>query len=154
MIPPSSSSIGRIARNLRRAAIAVVIAACGSSCGGTSPQVQVAEMYVSVAAEDGYEVDPACVSEEMEAMSEADARALVDAGLDGNADLSEAGIDVLTGVANRCIDVVEYLDRLVADYSDDPTVDPECIRASLADQPSVDAIDRATEVAVQRCRVG
>lgn len=137
-------------------AISVVVGAITANllvgCGGTSPQVQVAEMYVSVATESGYRVEPSCVSKVMSEMTDADADALVEAGLDGNADLSEAGIDVLTAVANQCIDVGEYLDKLIADYSNDPNVDPLCLRSALEDLTSVDAIDRATESAVQGCR--
>lgn len=141
--------------NRRRVGAAILAAIIGlNGCGG-APRAEVAEMYVSVATENGFDVDPDCVERVLGAMDDDDVNKLSEAGLDGNADLTEQGYKVLlTDIPNQCIDVNQYRDNLLKELAADPTVDVDCVAAALADATSADDVDRALDSAVRACSGG
>lgn len=121
---------------------------------GEAPRADVAEMFVSVASEDGFDVQTDCVEGVLGAMSDDDVNKLNDAGLDGAADLSEQGVGVLTDIRNQCIDVDQFVDSVVADLQANPVtqdVDIECVRDGLSGSTSVDDVDRALEKLLVLC---
>ncbi len=85
---------------------ALALAACGDDDGGGSPQDEVADLLLGdLEGEDleGVEVDEDCIRDVTGQLSDEDAQAIIDAGPDGEADISDAGEEVGFGVL-ECID--------------------------------------------------
>ena len=79
----------------------LVIVGCGSSdsdSGGDSPQDEVAEIIIGAAADAGAEPDADCIREKAQNISDEDAQAMVDAGLDGQPDISAEAGEVLAHI--------------------------------------------------------
>lgn len=124
-----------------------------SACGPPA-QEKVADLYLEVARDEGYDPDPECVRTTMGAMPDSDADAIVEAGLDGGAELSDSALDVLNAVVNQCIDVDEYVAHIVADYGAADGVDPDCLSNILGALSSVAQVDDALADAVTVCGAG
>lgn len=79
-------------------AASIALVACGGSDdgdGGDSPQDGVADLLIEAAEDAGADVDSDCVRETAQSMSDDDANLIVDAGLDGDPDISETANEVL-----------------------------------------------------------
>jgi len=118
------------------AAATLVLTACGSSDGGSDEasedQGKVADLLMTGAGDAGFELDRDCVNETVGELSDADAKALADAGLEGDADISAEGEAIGERIFSECVDAASYLDALVASYGeDDPTIDTECLKSAL-----------------------
>lgn len=101
-----------IPRNVLTAAAATAfaftsIAACGDDddSGSGSVQDQVADMTIEqLGADEGVDVDADCVRDKANELSDDDARAVIDAGLSGDADVSEEGQAVAASLV-ECLTV-------------------------------------------------
>ncbi|MFK7919250.1 MAG: hypothetical protein AB8G14_14335 [Ilumatobacter sp.] len=85
--------------NINKRAVAIVavaglaLAACGSDSDGgdgSSDQDKVADLVIGAAADAGAEPDSDCIRDAAQAISDDDAAALVEAGLEGDPDVSAA----------------------------------------------------------------
>lgn len=86
---------------------ALALAACGDDDGGGSPQDEVADLLIGdLEGEnlEGVEIDEDCIRDVTGRLSDEDAQALVDAGPDGDAEISAAGEEVGFGIL-ECIDL-------------------------------------------------
>lgn len=133
---------------LRPFVIALAVLLVG--CGGTD-QREVVDMYLQAADEAGVTLDPACVRKTLGALSEADAQAIVDAGLDGNAAVSDQGVVIINQAATDCADVATYVESIVASISGDAGVDRECVRRRLVGLATIRDVDDAREPALLEC---
>ena len=85
-------------RILAAATVAVFITACGSDGGGGSdgnPQGEVADIVIAAAEEAGASPDADCIRENAERIDDGDAAALVEAGLDGDPEISAETGEIL-----------------------------------------------------------
>lgn len=78
----------------------LVIAGCGSDSdgGGDSPQDEVAEIIIQAADDAGADPDADCIRERAQDISDEDAQAMVDAGIDGDPDISVEAGEVLAEI--------------------------------------------------------
>jgi hypothetical protein len=131
-------------------AAALVIAACSSSdsdsgdSGSSSAggdQDQVAELLMETSGDEGFKLNRDCVDRNVDELTDSDAKALVETGLDGDAEISAAGDAIGEKIFSECVDAASYLDALVASFgADDPTLDTDCLTSALAGK-TVDEID-------------
>ena len=102
------------------------------ACGGSSSsgaQGDVADMFIDIADEEGLALDNDCVRDTSAKLSDDDAQALVDAGVDGDADISDEGDAIGNEIFTSCIDADEYIDFIVESFTeDDATIDGDCMR--------------------------
>ncbi len=117
----------------------------GSSDGGSSSasgdQGRVADLLLSAAADEGFELDADCVNENVSELTDEDAKALADSGLEGNPEVSAAADAIGETIFSECVDAASYLDALIASFGEsDPTLDTECL-ASALEGKTVDEID-------------
>ena len=70
----------------------LALAACG---GGSSDQDQVADLLIEAADDAGASPDPDCIRDLAQDISDADATAMTDAGLEGDPDISDAAGEIL-----------------------------------------------------------
>ena len=70
----------------------LALAACG---GGGSDQDQVADLLIEAAADAGASPDADCIRDLAQDISDDDAEAMTDAGLQGDPDISEAAGEIL-----------------------------------------------------------
>ena len=113
---------------------ALALAACSSDDdgGGSSPQDEAAVLFVDAMGEDDIAVDLDCAKEAASGMSDEDAQALVDAGVDAEAEPSPGGNEFLAK-ATSCIDV----DSLVALFGEE-LLDGDCLEEVLKDVDPAD----------------
>ena len=110
------------------AAMAVVASACGGSGGGD--QGEVADLFIELASDEGLELDRGCVEDAAARLSDDDAKAIVEAGTDGNPDLSPEADEIGDSIFN-CVDASSFVDSILAEYEDDDTIDVDCLRKEL-----------------------
>ncbi len=127
---------------------AVVVSACGGSGGGK--QGEVADMFIDLASDEGVELDRGCVEDAAARLSDDDAKAIVDAGTDGDADLSPEADAVGDSIFN-CVDVGSYVDLMVEQFSDDDSVDAECLREKLSEMTTAAEIEEGIFDAAFAC---
>ena len=77
-----------------------------SSSSGGSLQDQVADQALEEASKDGFTFDETCLRTAVAALTDADAQAILDAGVTGDPDVSAAGKAVATAIG-ACIQVSE-----------------------------------------------
>lgn len=87
-------------RLLAVASVAILITACGSdddggSDSGDGAQAEVAAIVIQAAADAGATPDEDCIRDAADRIDDTDAQALVDAGLDGDPDISAATGEIL-----------------------------------------------------------
>jgi hypothetical protein len=70
----------------------LALAACG---GGGSDQDQVADLLIEAADDAGASPDSDCIRDLAQDISDADAKAMTDAGLQGDPDISQAAGEIL-----------------------------------------------------------
>ena len=74
----------------------LVLVACGSdSDGGSSNQDKVADLIINAAEEAGASPDADCIRDTAKKISDADAKAMVDAGIQGEPDISTEANEIL-----------------------------------------------------------
>ena len=137
------------------AATALVLAACGSDDSSPSgDQGEVADLLMTAASEEGFELDSDCVDEKAGELSDEDAKALADAGLEGDADISAAGEAIGQEIFSECVDASSYLDALIESFGEsDPSLDTDCLRSALEGK-TVDEIDAELFDAATECSTG
>jgi hypothetical protein len=82
---------------LAAATVAVLLAACGSDGGGSSddPQGEVADIVIEAANDAGASPDAECIREAAARIDTEQAELIVDAGLDGEPDISAETGEIL-----------------------------------------------------------
>jgi hypothetical protein len=75
----------------------LVLVSCGSDSDG-SEQDKVADLIIQAAQDAGVEPDESCIRDAAKKLSDEDADAMVDAGIEGEPDISEAANDVLVEI--------------------------------------------------------
>ena len=116
------------------AAGTLVLAACNSDDGGASGvQGEAAQQAIDQAADEGIELDEGCVNDLANDLSDEDAQAIVDAGPDGDADLSETG-EATTAELLDCIDPDALVDLFIQGMLESgEDIDEDCVREALED---------------------
>lgn len=133
------------------AATTLALTACG---GSSSDQDEVADLLIETASEEGLELDEGCVRDTASQLSDADAAALVEAGVDGEADVSDEA-NALADEILGCVDVSSYRDALIDAISEgDDSIDADCLRDALGDLSSAEEIDDAIFGAAFDCSSG
>lgn len=94
------------------ATLALFTTACGGD-GGSSGRAEVVDQFVAAAEADGGKVDEACVREVVDKLPEADVEKIVEAGPDGDPDVSSEAM-TLAGELIECVE----------DFGDLSSVDP------------------------------
>ena len=111
---------------------ALTLAACG---GGDSTQDEVADMMIEELEAEGMDVDEDCVRDAAGELSDDDAQAIVDAGPDGDPDVSDEAMAAASSLMG-CVDlgsiVDEAIDDMVAEMGEE-NVDRECMEEALGD---------------------
>lgn len=105
---------------------ALAISACG---GGGDAQSQVADLMVEAAEAEGLALDRDCVGDLAGQLSDDDAQKLIDAGVDGDPDVS-AEADAIGEQMIGCLDTDSLVDQLVAEMGGEG-VDADCLKAVL-----------------------
>ncbi len=85
---------------------AILVAACSDSGddGGGGAQREVADMLADVLDEQGVAFDEDCIRDVTSQLSDEDAERLVDAGIDGDAEISEEAV-ALSEQLQDCVDL-------------------------------------------------
>jgi len=85
---------------------AILVAACSDSGddGGGGAQREVADMLADVLDEQGVAFDEDCIRDVTSQLSDEDAELLVDAGIDGDAEISEEAV-ALSEQLQDCVDL-------------------------------------------------
>ena len=111
---------------------ALALAACG---GGDSSQDEVADMMIDDMEAEGMDVDEDCVRDATGQLSDEDAQAIIDAGSDGEPDISpdaEAAATALLGCVDMSAMFADQIDALVAEMGEE-NVDRDCIESAIGD---------------------
>jgi hypothetical protein len=141
---------------------ALALAACGgdddgggSGGGDDGPQSELADMVIGEMEADGLVVDDECVRDAVGQLSDDDAQALVDAGIDGDpGDLGADAAEAAAGVAG-CLDTDQMIDAFVDDMvaeMGEENVDVDCLKDALegVDLQAVEG-DPAVATAMRDC---
>jgi hypothetical protein len=107
----------------------LTFAACGGGSGGQ--QGEVADMMLEAAGDEGFDLDEDCVRETADKLSDDDAAKIVEAGPDGNADLSEEA-DALANEMFSCVNTDALVDQMV-DQLGGEGIDTDCLKDVLSD---------------------
>jgi hypothetical protein len=107
----------------------LALAACGG--GGGGDQDEVADMIIDAAADEDFQLDEGCVRDVASKLSDDDAAKMLEAGPDGNPDLSEDA-DALASDMFSCVDTDQMVDQLVEQMGDEG-FDADCLKEVLAD---------------------
>jgi len=128
-------------------ATVALLAACGGSDDSTpndAPGVQqerVVTLLMSGAGDAGIVLDEVCVEQNVAELSDEDARAIADAGLDGEVDVSDEADAIGDRVFSDCIDAASYAAAQVRALTEaDDTIDADCLTQAL-DGLTTDEID-------------
>jgi len=123
------------------AATTLVLAACGGGDSVGGDQGRVIDLVIETAGDVGIEVDESCVSNLYADLSDDDAKAIADAGVEGNPDVSDEGSEIGDRVFSECVDAESYLDTQIGFLTEsDSAVDAECLKTELTGL-TVDEID-------------
>lgn len=115
------------------AAGVLALAACGSDSGGSGAQGDAADAAIAAAQEQGIELDEDCVNDVASKLSDEDAQAIVDAGPDGDAELSAEG-EAIGGELFGCADNDDIVDAFIEEMKGTgQEFDEECVRDGLKD---------------------
>jgi hypothetical protein len=115
--------------------VVLAIAACGSDDGGASlTDDQQAAVEQFLGQEDAAEVfDQDCVEDKAQDLSDEDAKAIAEAGPDGQPDLSPEGLAVTLELAS-CIDSDALVDQFIIGMEESgQDFDEACVREGLED---------------------
>lgn len=109
----------------------LVLSACGGDDGGQ--QGEVADMMLEAADEEGFSLEEDCVRDVAGRLSDDDAEKIVEAGPDGDPELS-AEADALADEMFDCVDTDALVDQIVAEMGDAEGVDADCLKSVLDEQ--------------------
>ena len=112
------------------AMLAVGAAACGGDDGGGDDQEAAADLFLEQAEQAGIDGDDDCVREKADKLSDADAKAIVDAGSDGSPELSPEG-EALSLELAGCVSTEDLMDQVLSSLPEG--VDEDCVRDALED---------------------
>lgn len=118
------------------AATVVVVSACG---GGGGKQGEVADLLIEAADEGGLELDNDCVNDTAAKLSDDDAEKIVEAGTDGDPDVSPEAEALFDEIFN-CVDTSAFVDSILAEFEGDDSIDADCLREELEGLTSPDEI--------------
>jgi hypothetical protein len=105
----------------------------GDGGSASGPQAEVADAAIASAKEDGIDLDPDCVNELASQLSDEDAQAIVDAGPDGDAELSDEGTAIGTQLLG-CAGNDQIIDALIVELEKSgQEFDEDCVRDGLQD---------------------
>lgn len=124
----------------------LLFSACGGS-SGSSAQSEVADLFISVANEQDLKLDESCVRTNADKFSDADAEMMVEAGVGGDPDISDAGDAIGDEILSGCVDAESYLEGLATSFSEDGSIDGDCIRAALKGLSVAEIDDQLFDVA-------
>ena len=119
------------------AATAVVVSACG---GGGGKQGEVADLFIELAADGGLELDNDCVEDAAAKLSDDDAEKIVEAGTDGDPDVSPEA-EAIGDEIFSCVDASSFVDSIVAEFENDDSIDADCLREELEELTTPDEIE-------------
>jgi hypothetical protein len=112
----------------------LTLAACGGSDGGTSgAQSEAAQQTIDAAKDAGFDLNKGCVNDIASQLSDDDAQAIVDAGPDGDPDVSTEGSALANQLAS-CLSQEDLLDEFIIGMkADGQAFDEACVRENLKD---------------------
>jgi hypothetical protein len=102
------------------------LAACGG--GGGGDQAKAADMLLEQAADEGFELDADCVKDKASKLSDDDAKKIVEAGAEGDPDVSPEG-DAIAAELISCFSQENLIDQMVENLPEG--VDADCVREQL-----------------------
>ena len=114
------------------------LAACGGGGGGS--QGEVADLFIEVAEGEGLTLDRECVEKAADGLTDDDAKAIIDAGIEGDPDISDNAQAVGADIIN-CVSVDSYVDTIVARFEEDESFDGDCFRDEIKALDTTEAID-------------
>jgi hypothetical protein len=138
------------------AVAALVLASCGSdsSSGLGDEQQRVADILTEAANEVGITLDSDCVNENLGELTDDDAKALADSGLEGNAEISDDAEAIGDAMFTDCVDAESYGKSVAESIADsDESIDQSCLEDEF-DGLGVQEIDEVASDAVLRCSGG
>ena len=117
------------------AAAALVLSACGGGGDGgggsaSGDQAKAADMIVTSMEAEGIDVDSGCIDKLATQLSDEDAKKIVEAGTDGEPELSAEG-EALGDEIFGCVDMSSLVDQMMETIGDQPGVDKDCLREVL-----------------------
>jgi len=110
------------------AAATLFVSACGGGAGGS--QGEVADLFLASGQEEGLDLDKGCVEDVTAKLSDDDAKKLVDAGVEGDPELSAAG-EALAFELAGCINADALVDQMIEELGGDQNVDADCLEDAL-----------------------
>jgi len=111
----------------------LLLAACGGDDGAGGAQGQAADAAMAAAAQEGFELDEGCVNDIAAQLSDEDAQAIVDAGPNGDADISAEG-EALSLELLGCVDASALVDQFIEGMAESgQDFDEACVRERLED---------------------
>lgn len=126
----------------------LALAACGGGGGGA--QGEVADLFIEVAEGEGLDLDRGCVEKAAEGLTDDDAQAIIDAGVDGDPELGDDAQAVGADIIN-CVSIDSYVDSIVAGFEEDASFDGDCFRDEIGGLDSIEAIDEVLFDAALGC---
>lgn len=115
----------------------LALSACGGGDGGQ--QGEVADMMIAAAEDEGIELEADCVRDVAGRLSDDDAAKIVEAGVDGDPDVS-ADAEALAEEMFGCLNTDALVDQIVAEMGGQEGLDVECLKDVL-DEQGLDAMD-------------
>ncbi len=100
-------------------------------------------MFDELAGEQGIEFDRGCVEDLAGELSDDDAEAIVDAGTEGDAEISAEGEAIGDRVFTECVDLSSYRDAIIEQFEGDETVDADCLRDAMGDASTVEELEES-----------
>jgi hypothetical protein len=116
----------------------LALAGCGGDDGSSGQQGEVADLMLATAEEEGIVLEEDCVREVAGRLSDEDAAKIVEAGVDGDPDVSDDAEAVAEEMAD-CVDTDALVDQIVAEM-DGEGIDAECLKRVL-DEEGITALE-------------
>lgn len=131
---------------------ALALSACGGS-GSSGSQGEVADLMLAEAEKEDIELDDDCVRDVAGQLSDDDAEKLLEAGVDGDAELSADG-EALADDIVRCLDTDALVDAMIdplVDEMGEENVDVDCLKDKLKDVDLANPEDASIASAMFEC---
>lgn len=106
----------------------VAVSACG---GAPSDQDKITDMVMQAAIDEGLELDKKCVSDLAAQISDADAKIIIDAGISGTGEVSEAATTIGLKMVSCTTNTDVLIETLVSELSTIEGLDADCLRSAL-----------------------
>ena len=121
------------------AGASIILAACGG--GASGDQAKAADELIQVMDDRGVSMDKKCVEDLAGQLSDEDAKKIVEAGPDGNPDLSPEG-EALGEQIFGCMDTDSLVDQIVDEVGAD-NIDVDCLKDALKGGTDPDTMSAA-----------